>query len=219
VYKPDPSPPRRPPKRPGQDQWTPTTNEVQLLVPRWLNFCKRLGLDPGNQTNIAEVDWERTFKGIARYPFPQGTSGNIQFKNGVGFSWLSQTIFGHWRGDAAFMGAWGDQPPAYWTNFVGKTTLKWQDLAAELNARLLRLGVSAEDLCKYKPDIEVAGTEEVDRCVVYWYESKSLGKIDRDHIKHGLLAEFDLATGQIKNLQVFDFNLLKWEEEPEPKSK
>jgi hypothetical protein len=54
---------------------------------------------------------------------------------------------------------------------------------------------------------------------VYWYESKSLGKIDRDQIKTGLLAEFDLATGQIKNLQIFDFNLLKWEEEPEPKSK
>ena len=54
VYTPDPPRPRKPPKRPGQDQWTPTTNEVQLLVPAWLNFCKRLGLEPGNQTNVAE---------------------------------------------------------------------------------------------------------------------------------------------------------------------
>jgi hypothetical protein len=148
VYKPDPPPPRRPSKRPGQDQWTPTTNDVQLLIPRWLDFCKRLGLDLGNQTNGAEVDWEHTFKCLASYPLPQGTSGNVQFKNGTGFSWLSQFIFGHWRGDAAFIGAWADQSPTYWTNFVGKTTLKWQDLAAELNARLLRLGVSAEDLGK-----------------------------------------------------------------------
>ena len=43
--------------------------------------------------------------------------------------------------------------------------------------------------------------------------------MDRDRIKKGLLAEFDLATGQIKNLLIFDFNLLKWEEEPEAKSK
>jgi hypothetical protein len=81
------------------------------------------------------------------------------------------------------------------------------------------LGVSSEDLGRYKPDIDVGGTGGVNRCVVYWYESKSLGKMDRDQIKQGLLAEFDLATGQIKNLQIFDFNLLKWEEEPEPKNK
>jgi hypothetical protein len=118
-----------------------------------------------------------------------------------------------------FLELWGDQPPAYWTNFVGKTTLKWQDLAAELNARVARLGVSAEDLGKYKPHIDAAGTEGVNRCVVYWYESKSLGKIDRDQIKQGMLSEFDLATGEIKNLQIFDFALLKWEGEPEPKSK
>jgi hypothetical protein len=55
---------------------------------------------------------------------------------------------------------------------------------------------------------------------VYWYESKSLEKkMDRDRIKTGLLAEFDLTTGQIKNLQIFDFNLLKWEDPPQPKDK
>jgi hypothetical protein len=52
------------------------------------------------------------------------------------------------------------------------------------------------------------------------YDSKSLDKkMDRDRIKTGLLAEFDLATGQIKNLQLFDFNLLKWEDSPASKGK
>jgi hypothetical protein len=52
------------------------------------------------------------------------------------------------------------------------------------------------------------------------YESKSLEKkMDRDRIKTGLLAEFDLTTGQIKNLQIFDFNLLNWEDPPQPKDK
>jgi len=221
VYTPDPPPPPKPPKKPGQDQWTPTTNDVQLLVPKWLNFCKRLGLDPGNQTNVAEVDWEPTFKAQAGPPRLQGSVlYKIQFRNGGSFNCVDQrVVVGHKCGDAAFVGAWADQPPAYWTNFVGKTTRKWQDLAAELNARLLSLGVSSKDLDKYKPDIDLAGSGGVNRCVVYWYESKSLGKMDRDRIKTGLLAEFDLATGQIKNIQFDDFNLLKWEEEPEPKSK
>jgi hypothetical protein len=43
--------------------------------------------------------------------------------------------------------------------------------------------------------------------------------MDRDRIKTGLLAEFDLTTGQIKNLQIFDFNLLNWEDPPQPKDK
>jgi hypothetical protein len=43
--------------------------------------------------------------------------------------------------------------------------------------------------------------------------------MDRDRIKTGLLAELDLATGQIKNLQIFDFNLLNWEDRPQPKDK
>jgi hypothetical protein len=64
------------------------------------------------------------------------------------------------------------------------------------------------------------GTGGVNRVVVYWYESKSLEKkMDRDRIKKGIWAEFDLATGQIKNLQIFDFNLLKWEDPPQPKGK
>ena len=221
VYKPDRPPPRKPPKRPGQDQWTPTTNDVQLLVPKWLNFCKRLGLDPGNQTNVAEVDWEPTFKAQAGPSLPPGgVLYKIQFRNGNSFNCVDQrVVVGHKCGDAAFVGAWADKSPPYWTNFVGKTTLKWQDLADDLNARLTRLGVSSEDLGRYKPDIDVGGLGGVNRCVVYWYESKSLGRMDRDRIKTGLLAEFDLATGQIKNLQIFDFDLLKWEEEPEPKSK
>ena len=84
----------------------------------------------------------------------------------------------------------------------------------------MSLGVSSNYLRQYTPDIGPSGTGGVNRCVVYWYESKSLAKeTDRDRIKTALLAEFDLATGQIKNLQIFDFNLLKWEDSPEPKNK
>ena len=132
---------------------------------------------------------------------------------------MGQTVTGHKCGDAAFVGAWADRPPDYWTNFVGETTRKWQDLAAELNARLVSLGVSSQYMDQYTPDADLTGTGGVNRVVVYWYERKSLGKMDRDRIKTALLAEFDLATGQIKNLQVFDFNLLKWEEQPGPKPK
>ena len=218
VYTPDPPRPRKPPKRPGQDQWTPTTNEAQILIPAWLNFCKRLGLEPGNQTNVAEVDWEPTFKTEAS-PLARGLDYKIQFRNEYSFNCVGQTVTGHKCGDAAFVGAWADRPPDYWTNFVGETTRKWQDLAAELNARLVSLGVSSQYMDQYTPDADLTGTGGVNRVVVYWYESKSLGKMDRDRIKTALLAEFDLATGQIKNLQFFDFNLLKWEEQQEPKPK
>ena len=51
------------------------------------------------------------------------------------------------------------------------------------------------------------------------FETKSLGKMDIDRVKKALLAEFDLATGQIKNLIISDWNLLKWQEEPESKEK
>jgi hypothetical protein len=46
-----------------------------------------------------------------------------------------------------------------------------------------------------------------------------MGKVERDAVPTGLLAEFDLESGKIKNIQVFDFNLLKWESEADRKWK
>jgi|ERR1044071_26037 hypothetical protein len=220
VWKPDPArltPPRRPPKKPGQDEWTPTTNEVQTLVPRWLKFCQRLGLEAGSQTNVADVDWEPTFKAKSTPPFPEGTDYKIKFRNGNGFHCVNHTVFGHFCGDAAFIGAWADKPADYWTNFVGKATRKWEDLAADLNARLVSLGAPSNYLSQYTPKPDAQGSGGVSRCVVDWYETKSLGKMDIDRVKTALLAEFDLATGKIKNVIIFDWNLLKWKEEPEAK--
>src|SRR5205807_1363036 len=132
---------------------------------------------------VADVDWEPTFKAKATPP-ATGLGYKIQFRNGYSFNCEGQMVTGHKGGDAAFVGPWADQPPDYWTNFVGKSTRKWQDLAADLNARLIGLGVSSNHLGQYTPDIDLSGTGGVNRCVVYWYESKSLAKkMDKDRIK------------------------------------
>lgn len=138
---PDPPrpPPRKPPKKPGQDQWTPTTDEEQALVPLWLKFCQQLGLEVGGQTNVADVNWDKTFKADSGPPLPpKGTDYNVVFRNGTTFGCVDRTIFGHCCGDAAFVGAWAHKP---------------------------------------------------------------------------------MDSGKIKNIQIFDFNLLKWEEAADPKKK
>lgn len=199
-------------------QGKPTTNLIQTLIPKWLNFCEKLDLNPGAQTSVADVDWEATFKSVSPPSLPAGTLYKIQFRNGAAFNCINETVFAHACSDASFIGAWAEKSPDYWKAFVGTPSNTWETLAARLNMRLVeKLGVSNAYLKRFTPTPYTLGDGGVSRCVVRWYETKSIGKMPQDSIKTALSAEFDLATGQIKNLMFDDWELLKWNTSPKPK--
>ncbi len=200
--------------RPVAEGRKPTAAEVESFVPKWLKFCERLGLDPGSQTNLADVDWGTTFKAKSPTWLPEGTLYKIQFRNGTVFQCVNGTMFSHVCPDASFVGAWGDKPQEYWNAFIGKPLKKWEALAKELNDLLVhRLGVSQTHLDGYTPTLYTTGTGGVTRCVVRWCERKSVGKIRPDSIKTALWVEFDLETGEMKNLTFDDWSLLQWQEQ------
>jgi hypothetical protein len=169
-------------------------------------------------SNISDVDWEATFKSESPPSLPPGTLYKIQFRNGASFNCVNETIFAHTCSDAGFVGAWAEKPPDYWRRFEATSTNSWEKLSHELNTMLVeKLGVSRAHLNKFTPTPYVLGAEGVSHCVVQWYETKSIGKMPQDSIKTALFAEFDLASGGIKNLMFHDFELLKWKEKASPR--
>jgi len=183
VYTPEPPSNRKPFAR-ASTGLKPTTNEVQELLPKWLNFCQTFGMDPGSQTNVEDVDWESSFNAKSPRSFPTGRLLSVQFRNGACFQSVNGVIFDHTCADASFVAAWAERPPDYWKKFVGTPTFKWEDLARQLNILILRkTAISKAYLDQFKPKLYTMGSGGVTRCVVCWYEKKNIGKVAPDSLK------------------------------------
>lgn len=193
-------------------RWKPDVATMKSLIPKWLRFCDNLGLAPGPQTNLDYVDWKQTFKAEAPAPLPPGTLYKIVFKNGAAFETVNETVFGHNGFDASFVGAWADKPNEYWKSFTGPAVYTWAQLAAQLNSRLnAKLGISKAYLNRFAPTAYTVGTNGMSRCTVNWYDTKSSAVKSPVSAPIAIAAEFDLASGEIKSVTFFDFELLRWE--------
>jgi hypothetical protein len=192
----------------------PTNAQIQALIPQWLAFCEQFGINPGSQTNLADIDWIETVVFTNANLVIPGRLYRIDFKNGAGFTSAGGLIIGHTSEDAAFSGAWADKPEEYWKRFAGETNKTWQDLANQLNSVLVqRLGVSQQHLDKWAPTLYARGRGGVNRCFVRWCDvenPRNLPSYDHE-LKTALIVEFDLGTGEIKTLFFDDPELLKWQ--------
>lgn len=68
----------------------PTTNDVRKAIQSWLSLCAKLGVPPGTETNLADVNWDRTWlytneEISATLPVCQ-----IRFQNGACFESITR---------------------------------------------------------------------------------------------------------------------------------
>ncbi len=125
----------------------PTSEEAVKAIDGWLAFCKVLRLDPGAQTNLADIDWSSSW--LAQTPSRSLWSNgvcvaqacHIRFKSGACFDSAGGVASSYFSADGAFYLGNDYRPSGAWGPFEGTPTKKWQDLAKELEARIIeRLG-------------------------------------------------------------------------------
>jgi len=211
VYRPPPPGNKLPPHEIEIDwEWKPGTNVVLAAVPKWLKLCELLDVEAGGQTNLADVDWQSSFKAFAPTSLGTGYFYSIRFKNGTVLQFMDNKVVGHICGDASYVGAWTQKPTEYWKGLVSKPETTWEAMAAALTARLTtKLGVPKALLSGYTPLESVVGSGGVSRCVVSWYATESIGKMPQESIRTAITAEFDLGTKQIKNVMLHDRAILE----------
>lgn len=193
----------------------PTTNQVRAAVSNWLWFCQQLSIDPGSDTNIARVNWVRTWTYAgepfsAKSPFCQ-----ITFSNGTCFESVKGITFNHVSSDTCYGLFWDTRPKAEWDPFRGKVTRSWEDLAKALEKVLVaKLGISGKTLASLRPfpvilPKEETGRDPVARAVLTWrpplpakHKSPPGERYDASSV------EFDLHTGDLKSINFSDKILL-----------
>lgn len=126
----------------------PTPEEAAKAIGGWLAFCKVLRLDPGAQTNLADIDWSSSWLGQmpSRSLWSNGVcvaqACHIRFKSGACFDSAGGVASSYFSADGAFYLGNDYRPRGSWGPFEGTPTKKWQDLAEDLEALIIeRLGV------------------------------------------------------------------------------
>lgn len=211
VYS--PAPPRKPLPNPAATMPKPTTNQVEALIPKWLYFCQRLRVNPGSQTNVADLDWVESVVFTNANRAEPGALFKIQFLNRTVFESFNGRIVAHCCGDAAFGGFWADESVEHWKKFAGTPVKTWQDLADDLDSLLIQqLDAPRDYLAKFRPVLCSRGGGGT-RHLVRWCDSEKL----RGHQWYELrdrppiLAEFDLVSGEIKIIRLDSSQLLGWQ--------
>jgi hypothetical protein len=191
----------------------PSTDDVAKAMPGWLWLCLRLGVKPGVATNVSEVDWDKTLV-YTHYWFLSTNDMvcRIVFKTGAVFLSLRGAAIGYIAPDASTQPGRGwpyfDPPP-----FKGTIKYRWQDLAEKLQDTLTdRLGIPKECLIPYCPRpgsgaaLAALGSNVRERrATILWRTSSASGYNELQ----GCGAEFDLETGELKELGLTDPAILK----------
>jgi hypothetical protein len=138
----------------------------------------------------------------------------IAFKDKSSFLSLSGAALSYCASDS-------EQVPRTWRelegqlDFSGTINYRWQDLAKRLEKTLTsRLGVPEECLARYVPqagalpdEFDTVGSKvPLRRVHVFWVEPNSRHNPVDDH---GFGAEFDLQTGELKDIGFLDTRILK----------
>ena len=215
AYTPDP--PRQRPPIPGlADIPRPTTNQVIQAISNWLVFCGKLGVNPGERTNLGAIDWENT-----------GTARNFQaptnlptcwifFTNGVGFETVGSTIISFWSPEEDYISSFPprDLSAAQWPQLPGGPVGDWHELARKLESALVsNMGIPPELLAPFTATTHAPETIGSKQLPVEWriWPSKPSRPDGMTWIKDtrlGFTAGFDLQTGELKSLSFHDRRLI-----------
>jgi hypothetical protein len=215
VYRPDqtntPPPVRRIITYPK-----PTTNSVERAIEQWLTFCDVLGLDPGNQTSLASVDWEQTFTYTNVAVSRHEPVSRIRFRNGTLFETIRGIVYCHCSLDACFAGPYLDKTDKEWAKFQGRVSRKWQDAVRDLESRLDgKLGIPKTLYSPSQPFPRMLGPNVGEtgcaRALVYWHRLPRLQESDSadEDFRSFFYAEFDLQSGQVKLVAFHDPKLIE----------
>ncbi|HVV73959.1 MAG TPA: hypothetical protein VHI52_21070 [Verrucomicrobiae bacterium] len=187
----------------------PTEAYAREAIPKWLSFCRKIGCDPGSQTNVSDIRWDASWVHTNLLTGPPVCE--IRFKNGVYFHSIQGVTLSHYCADACFTGLWGERPRQEWAPWWAKCTKDWKDwkaLAKALEPVLVeQLGIPKELLARYHPMPGVKPPEPgkwgYTRLLVQWRDFPLVGEVAVSDTKLGFQAEFDLQTGALKWLSFF----------------
>ncbi|MHB8522302.1 MAG: hypothetical protein ACYDH9_16300 [Limisphaerales bacterium] len=230
VYKPEPPRPQPAPK-PRKRKWPrPSTNEVVRTLGAWLRVCQEFQINPGGQTNLADVDWEWSDL-VTNLPVFYGrTVCQVSLENGTEIESMDEALIIWEAWDECYGTRANGRKDEDWRPFVGKIAYHWQDLAKKFETTLInKFGFPRTIFTEYNSTPEqwrsgnglpradpyqkisdeppAIGTEAIARMVVSWdkwptYKLKPGEFYSTDEAEPGWRVEFDLSTGRIK---MFEF--------------
>jgi hypothetical protein len=218
VYRPEPVPPAPPVRRNLSVVPYPPTNQVPALIQSWIAFCRRFDLEPGQNTNVAQIDWDKSLVYTDRLLTASAPVCRIVFTNGAILESIEGVVFSHFGADGFFVGDYTKRRRSEWTAIQGQGARKWEELAAAFGARVFQqLGLPKETAESLRPSTiggAAVALERVPlkRVVVVWrkgWEPSLL--VSEEAFPRQFTAEFDLETGATKWLSFRDNpTLLGW---------
>jgi hypothetical protein len=192
----------------------PGTNDVVTVMRNWARFCEQLGFRSYVGKTISDIDWDRTTLYTDLSGFDHRIISQIRFADGTCFESSGNRVRSHFESDSCFTGAWDDRPRAEWEKFKGMVTLDWHPVAKRLERTLAeRFGIPENQFDRLHARtfqrVAPVGTEGLVRCVVRWLSQEEEGSISPGLEARGsLAAEFDLHNGELKWIEINDFQLL-----------
>jgi hypothetical protein len=191
----------------------PTTNQVSVAIDGWLTFCHALGLDAGNQTNVADIDWEKTVLCTNRAFSASVPVYRVVFKNGTLFDSFGEAITCHADPDVCFSSGYMEKSPSELGDCFGVVTRDWEELANQVEhsiAGLVNVGGSQLPAYERRPQLASAkmGQRGLARNLILWEMPSSPPEAMAD-APFVFCAELDLRTGKTKSISFNDPELVK----------
>jgi hypothetical protein len=193
----------------------PSATRVATAITNWLDVCRRLKIQPGPDTNLADVDWSRT----CLYRYARISTDQLIcrtcFSNGTQFDSLDGYVLNHASSDQYYVGNWQWKSTNEEKQFYGTNVYRWQALVVDFERCLNdEFGVLQSDLSSYKavPSIGLTDVGSVGRTRVQvewcpWrYGAK---RLPAESSRPVLIVEFDLQTGQVKGYGFRDSKLFE----------
>jgi hypothetical protein len=216
VYTPDPKPPAKPPGK--RIVPYPTTNQVTQAIENWLVFCRRLNLNPGGDTNVSQVDWDRTYAYTNSRISTNMPVCQIRFKNNACFEALDGRVYCYFCPDACFTGFWEHRPEAEMKAFVGPKKISRTEVTGTFDHFLsTELGIPLATFTNCRKVSRVGG-EGLKRVVLDWVKwPPPKDFTDPYDLPKLFSVEFDLETGEVKWIFFDDLGLIAALRQTQPK--
>ncbi len=193
----------------------PAKQTVQEAIENCRIFCRNVGI-PMSQSKLSDVDWGETW--VRPDPEYLRTTNDILragFTDGSIMESLDGTVFGYTAPDACYVGYWGLRATNEWNPFIGEIRKRWEDLAKNLETVVLpRLGIPSAAItgiqarpARKPPEIGSRGIARVDLCWRNWLNVKNQEHWTANDCP--VDAEFDLQSGALKSLRIYDLKLIR----------
>ena len=181
---------------------------MQRALPSWLWLCESLKIDTRGETNLSAVNWDGTFLFTNHLIMGRPLECAVELASGANFCAIQDVAVSYVSRDPYFFGNWPSRTAEQLRPFQGRINLNWQSLAAEFERALVeRVRIPKKYLDPYKPYPVFAGERElgivtVKRVLVRWGSSR------KNAYYEAFNAEFDLETGELKQLAFLDRELI-----------